>query len=132
MSPRLEIFSGVFRGGVPDVKTCTLPDVTGEYDTPIGKTVLDMSGINPSNQVQRVRLFDREIQISAKTGVGSSQVTIEDPAFGRPHRYAVRVVFDKPIREPGEWKRIRRSEGIRGRNEVRRVMWIPKPQHNEF
>ncbi len=115
MSPRIEIYSTI-PGGQTKRESIELPDLSGEYETPLGSTVLDMSKIDPSNEIQLLRIFDREVHLSPE-GRGSEQVA---PGV------RVHIALHEPIRKPGEWVRVRR------RKQGRRVMWIPKPQHNTF
>ena len=108
MSPEITFYT---RGrSNPDV--VDLPDETGIYHTEIGEFDLDMSGVNPRNEVQILKLMDRETMLSAQ-GVGSVQISPDTRASIRLH---------EPIRREGEWFRVRRKS----RRGSKHIAWIPK------
>ena len=108
MSPEITLYT---RGrSYPDV--VDIPDETGTHETEFGTFTLDMSRINPRNEVQIIRLLDRETMLSAE-GVGSVQISPDTRVFIRLH---------EPIRREGEWFRVRRKS----RQGNQHIAWVPR------
>ncbi len=108
MSPEITLYT---RGrSCPDV--ADIPDETGTHETEFGTFTLDMSGIDPRNEVQIIRLLERETMLSPE-GVGSVQISPDTRASIRLH---------EPIRREGEWFRVRRK----GRQGNQHIAWVPK------
>lgn len=98
MSPEVNFEHGIGRWGSPskgDDKSFDVPDETGTYETPEGVISVDMSGVNPQNEVQTILIDGISVNLSVQ-GVGT--VEIYDGV-------TMKVALHEPIRKPGEWRR---------------------------